>query len=153
MCEQDHALWREPSLLRRCFHGSVSVTVVVELICMSCASGHHSLATLSVATEELLLICLRVDRNVRTPNHALIWLFQQPHLGMSIFLESGTLVALMAPEEVTVPKKKHGICGGPLRHSCSRNQTEVVAPLRQFSTVLDVENHVLGILHILCTQT
>ena len=39
-----------------------------------------------------------------------------------------------------------------LRPPCSRNQTEVVAPLSQFSTVPDVENHVPGILRTLCTK-
>ena len=35
---------------------------------------------------------------------------------------------------------------------CSRSQTEVVAPLRQLSTVLDVESHVLGVLRTLFTK-
>ena len=39
-----------------------------------------------------------------------------------------------------------------LRLPCSRSQTEVVALLRQFSTVLDVESHVLGVLRTLCTK-
>ena len=55
---------------------------------------------------------------------------------MSIFLESGTIVACMAPEEVSAPTKKHAICRG-LRLPCTRSQPEVEAQLRRFSTVLD----------------
>ena len=49
-------------------------------------------------------------------------------------------------QKVSVPTRKHAICRGPLLPSCSRSRTEVMAPLHQLSTVLDVENHVLGVL-------
>ena len=69
---------------------------------------------------------------------------------MSIFLESGTIVAWMAPEEVSAPRGSTRSAEG-FRHPCTRSRTEVEAQLRQFSTVLDVVNHVLGIRSTSCT--
>ena len=54
---------------------------------------------------------------------------------MSIFLESGTIVAWMAPKEVSARGSTQSAEG--LRHPCSRSQTEVEVQLHRFSTVLD----------------
>ena len=72
--------------------------------------------------------------------------------GLSIFLERGTIVALMAQKRCLFPRgNMQSIVGIRLLPSSprSRSQTEVVAPLRQCSTVPDVENHVL---FTLCTK-
>ena len=70
---------------------------------------------------------------------------------MSIFLESGTIVANMGPEEVSLPLGNMQSVGC-ICLPCIRSQTEVEAPLRHFSTVLDVVNRVLGIRRTLCTK-
>ena len=81
MCEQDRARWRRPSRLHHSSDGSVSVTLVVEFD--SLVPQEDSLWQFCpVATEELIL-CLRVDRSVRTPNHAPIWLF---HLCLTVVM-------------------------------------------------------------------
>ena len=45
-----------------------------------------------VAIVELLL-CLHVDKSVHTPGHAPTWLLLRQRRAMSIFLQSGTIVA------------------------------------------------------------
>ena len=70
---------------------------------------------------------------------------------MSIFLESGTIVAWMAPEEVSFPTRKHAICGGP-PYPMYHNQTEVEVQLHRLLTVLDVVNRVLEIRHTSYTR-
>ena len=71
---------------------------------------------------------------------------------MSIFLESGTIVACVAPEEVSVPTRKHAIRRGLPSSHVAVVKLKFVAPLCRFSTVLDVESHVLEILRTLYTR-
>ena len=58
----------------------------------------------------------------------------------------------MAPEEVSAPTKKNKQSVEGPRLPSSRSQTEVAAPRRQFSTVPDVENRVIGVLRIFGTK-
>ena len=85
-------------------HGSM--TLVVEFV----VQDDILLPLCPQANEELF--CLRVDKRSYTRSRtplavaATTW-------SMSVFLESGTIVARMAPEEVSAPTKKHTICRRP----------------------------------------
>ena len=109
-----------------------------------------------VATEELFL-CLHVDKKAFIPQVTQPFGCCRHNRGMSMFLESGTIVAWMAPEEVSAPTKKHAIRREPPspmypRHPCTRSRIEVEAQLRRFSTVLDVVNRVVEIRRTPCTR-
>ena len=143
MCEQDRAMWRRPAPLRHCSDGSVSVTLVAEFAGLV---PHHDiiLQLCPVAVEELLL-CLHVDKKrsyTKSRTHLAVPANHVGHVHSWGTLSRRWLV-------VTTRKLQsvEGVC-----LPCSRSQTEVVAPLRRFSTDLDVENHIIGILRIFFTK-
>ena len=111
MYEQDHALWRRLSQLLHCSDGSVSVALVLEFA-SHVLQNDILLPLCPAATEELLLLSpWRQKRSY--PRSRTNLAVAATTLGMSIFLESGTVAACMAPEEVSVHTKKHAVCRGP----------------------------------------
>ena len=64
------------------------------------------------ATEELL--CRREDKHVRNSSRVPTWMFQLQRKACPTFLDSGTIVAKNAPEDVSVPARKQAICKAPL---------------------------------------
>ncbi len=132
MCGQDRAMERRLSPRRHCSGGSVSVTLVVEFASL-------------VPQDDMPLPFLPSSNWT----HSLSRLFQQPRRACP---SSWSLAPLSHGWlQKRCPRGSMPSVEG-LRPPCSRCETEVVVPRRQFSTVPDVEKHVLGILRILCTK-
>ena len=131
--------------LRHCSDGSVSVKCDAEF------------ASLVPQVDVLLANFVQQQlkdffKNLCPCRQAFVFQFTHPfacsgnHVGLVHLLGASHQCRTEGPEEVSVPTRKHAIMVGiRLLPSSprSRSQTEVVAPLRQCSTVPDVENHVL----------
>ena len=79
---------------------------------------------------------------VRNPNHATVWLFQQPreHVHTLGMWHHGRRDG-----------SRRGVCVH--KETCNLQRASVAAPQRQFSTVPDAENHLSEILRILCNHS
>ena len=122
-------VFRRLSPRLHCSDGCVSVTLVVEFANFV-LQDDILLPLCPVATEELLL-CLLADKSVHT---------QVTHpLGCCRNnIGPGTIVAWMAPEEVSaLTRKTRNLPRASISLPFTRGQTEVEARLRRFSSVLD----------------
>ena len=115
-------------VLLRYSDGSVSLILFEEFA--SLVHQDDSPLPLGPAATEELLHCLRVDQKRSYPRSRTQLAVPATTWGMSIFLESGTIVACVAPEGCVFPPGNTLSAEG-LRLSCSRSQTVVVAPLQQ----------------------
>ena len=133
MFQQVHVLWRRLSPLLHCSDGCVGDTC--RRICQSCPSGRHSCATLSSSSCRTPFP--HADKSVHTPGHTPTWLLLRQRRACPLSWSPAPSSRVWLQRMCLLPRGNTQSAGG-LHLPCTRSQTEVGAPLRRFSTVLDV---------------